>query len=111
MKLWKRYSRWMGTVRATRRAASPCVCARPTVGRRRERGSANDCMTDVTQLIPGCFYWVLVRSSTKHPEWQPARFTGVSCQSASAKWDFIGFNSDVGHYFVEVVDIGPELVS
>ncbi|MGY8685263.1 hypothetical protein Q2941_47165 [Bradyrhizobium sp. UFLA05-153] len=65
-------------------------------------------MTDVTQLIPGRFYWVLVRSSTKNPEWQPAHFTGVACQSACAKWDFIGFNSDVGHHFVEVVDIGPE---
>ena len=74
-------------------------------------GSTNDSMTDVTQLIQGRFYWVLVRSSTKHPEWQPARFTGVACQSAGAKWDFIGFNSDVGHHFVEVVDIGPELLS
>jgi hypothetical protein len=74
-------------------------------------GSTNDSMTDVTQLIQGRFYWVLVRSSTKHPEWQPARFTGVAGRSAGAKWDFIGFNSDVGHYFVEVVDIGPELLA
>jgi hypothetical protein len=66
-------------------------------------------MTEVTQLIPGRFYWVLVRSSTKHPEWQPARFIGVACQSAGAKWDLIGFNSDVGHYFVDIADIGTEL--
>ncbi|MBR1070605.1 hypothetical protein ABIF65_011464 [Bradyrhizobium japonicum] len=65
-------------------------------------------MTDVTQLIPGRFYWVLVRSSTPNPEWRPARFTGVACQGAGAKWDFISFNSDVGHHFVEGVDIGPE---
>jgi len=32
--------------------------------------------------------------------WQPARFTGVACQSAGAKWDLIGFNSDVGCHFV-----------
>ena len=66
-------------------------------------------MTDVTQLVPGRFYWVLVRSSTKHPEWQPARFAGATCQGDGAKWDFISFNSDVGRHFVEVVDIGPEL--
>lgn len=66
-------------------------------------------MTDLTQLIRGRFYWVLVRSSTKHPEWQPARFMGVACQSAGAKWDLIGFNSDVSHHFVEVVEVGPEL--
>ena len=73
-------------------------------------GSASDSKTDVTQLIPGRFYWVLVRSSTKHPEWQPARF-GATCQGDGAKWDFIGFNSDVGHLFVEVVDIGSEILS
>jgi hypothetical protein len=50
-----------------------------------------------------------VRSSTKDPEWQPARFNGVAGPTAGAKWDFIGFNSDVSHYFIEVVDIGPEL--
>jgi len=43
--------------------------------------------------------------------WQPARFTGVACQSAGAKWALIGFNSDVGHLFVEVVDIGSEILS
>jgi len=67
-------------------------------------------MTNIAQLNHGRFYWVLVRSSTKDPEWQPARFTGVAGQSAGAKWDFIGFNSDVGHYFVETVDIGPGLI-
>jgi len=46
-------------------------------------------MADVTQLIQGRFYWVLVRSSTKQPEWQPARFTGVAGRSAGTKWDFI----------------------
>ncbi|MCA6104346.1 MULTISPECIES: hypothetical protein [Bradyrhizobium] len=68
-------------------------------------------MTDVTHLIPGRFYWVLVRSSMKNPEWQPARFTGAACRGDSVKWDFIGFNSDVGHHFVEVVDLGPELLT
>jgi hypothetical protein len=68
-------------------------------------------MTDIAQLKQGRFYWVLVRSSTKDPEWQPARFTGVAGPSSGAKWDLIGFNSDVGHYFVEVVDIGPELIA
>jgi hypothetical protein len=52
-----------------------------------------------------------VRSSTKDPEWQPARFTGVAGPSSGAKWDLIGFNSDVGHHFVEVVEIGPELIA
>ena len=74
-------------------------------------GSASDFMTDVTQLIPGRFYWVLVRSSTKHPEWQAARFAGATCQGDGAKWDFIGFNSDVDHLFIEVVDIGSEILS
>jgi hypothetical protein len=66
-------------------------------------------MTEIAQLNHGRFYWVLVRSSTKDPEWQPARFTGVAGHGAGGKWQFIGFNSDVGHYFVEVVEIGPEL--
>ncbi|SDF32396.1 hypothetical protein SAMN05216337_105142 [Bradyrhizobium brasilense] len=71
--------------------------------------AANDSMSDVTHLTPGGFYWVLVRSSTKRPEWQPARC--ATCQGDGVKWDFIGFNSDVGHHFVEVVDIGPELLT
>ena len=66
-------------------------------------------MPDIAHMNQGRFYWVLVRSSTKDPEWQPARFTGLTGQSAGAKWDFIGFNSDVGHRFIEVVDVGPEL--
>jgi hypothetical protein len=66
-------------------------------------------MTDVAQLNQGRFYWVLVRSSTKDPEWQPARFSGVA--GHAAKWDFIGFNGDVGHHFVEVVNIGSELTA
>jgi hypothetical protein len=57
-------------------------------------------MTDVAQLNQGRFYWVLVHSSTKDPEWQPARFTGVAGHGAGATWDFIGFNSDVGHYWM-----------
>jgi len=67
-------------------------------------------MTDVAQLNQGRFYWDLVRSSTKCPEWHPARFNGVAGRHTSgAKWDFIGFNSDVGHHFVEVIDITSEL--
>ena len=68
-------------------------------------------MTDVAQLHRGRLYWVLVRSSTKDPEWQPARFTGVAGHGDGANWAFIGFNSDVGHHFVEVVDIGPKLTA
>ena len=66
-------------------------------------------MTDIAPLNQGRFYWVLVRSSTKDPEWRPARFTGAAGHSPAAKWDFIGFNRDVGHHFVEIADIGPEL--
>jgi len=54
----------------------------------------------------GKYYWVLVRSSKKDPEWQPARFTGVAGDGVGMTWDFIGFNSDVGHHFVEVVEVG-----
>ena len=70
-----------------------------------------DPTTDIAQLKQGRFYWVLVRSSTKDPEWQPARFTGVAGRSSGAKWDVIGFNSDVAQHFVEVVEIGPELIA
>ncbi|KRR26190.1 hypothetical protein CQ14_21135 [Bradyrhizobium lablabi] len=66
-------------------------------------------MTDIAELNQGRFYWVLVRSSTKDPEWQPARFTGIASHGAGASWDFIGFNGDIGHHFIEVVDIGPEI--
>lgn len=52
-------------------------------------------MTDIAQLNQGHFHWVLVRSSTKDPEWQPARFTGVAGHGVGPKWDLIGFNSDV----------------
>jgi len=68
-----------------------------------------DSITDIAQLNQGRFYWVLVRSSTKDSEWQPARFTGIASHGAGARWNFIGFNSDVAHHFIEVVDIGPEL--
>jgi hypothetical protein len=50
-----------------------------------------------------------VPAKAKDPECQPARFTGIASREADARWDFIGFNSDVAHYFLEVVDIGPEL--
>jgi hypothetical protein len=63
----------------------------------------------VAQLKRGHFYWVLVRSSTEDPEWQPARFAGAVGHSAGGTWHLIGFNSDVGHHFAEVVEIGPEL--
>ena len=124
MKFWTRSRHWTGVVRATHRAESRCVCARPSVVQRPERAILESCtcpimthrvramipgdlisMTDVAQLNGGRFYWVLVRSSTKDPEWQPARFTGV----AGSRWNFIGFNGDIGHHFIEVVDIGPEI--
>lgn len=67
-------------------------------------------MTDVAQLNEGHFYWILVRSSTKHSEWQPARFKCAG-EGRIAIWDFVGFNGDIGDRFVEVVDIGPELAA
>lgn len=60
-------------------------------------------------LRPGTYYWVLVSSSRKAPEWQPARFTGKSLDSVGMSWDFIGFLSADGHHFVEVLKIGKEL--
>ena len=63
-----------------------------------------------TELKVGRYYWVLVQSSKKEPEWQPARFTGVSGDSAGGTtWDFIGFNSDSGHHFVEVKQVGGQI--
>ena len=62
-----------------------------------------------SELTTGRYYWVLVQSSKKEPEWQPARFTGVSGDSAGATWDFIGFNSDSGHHFVEVKQVGGQI--
>ena len=67
-------------------------------------------MTDIAQLNQGRFYWVLVRSSTKDPQWQPARFTHIVSHGTGASWDFIGFHGDIGHHFIEVVDIGPEII-
>lgn len=58
-------------------------------------------------LIIGRYYWVAVKSSRKAAEWQPARFTGVAGDSIGPTWDFIGFNTDVGHHFVEVIEVGP----
>jgi hypothetical protein len=60
-------------------------------------------------LIVGRYYWVLVQSSRKAPEWQPARFTGKSLDSVGLSWDFVGFNSADGHHFLEVIEIGEEL--
>lgn len=57
----------------------------------------------------GKFYWVLVKSSRKEPEWQPARFTGKSLDSVGMSWDFVGFHSTDGHHFLEVEAIGPPL--
>lgn len=64
---------------------------------------------ELPELLSGKFYWVLVKSSRALPEWQPARFTGVAGDSLGMTWDFIGFNSDVGHHFVEVVEVGKQL--
>jgi hypothetical protein len=60
---------------------------------------------DFSKLIRDRFYWVLVRSSTRGAEWQPARFT-ETCE----RWDLLGFNRDVAHHFVEVVLVGDEIV-
>lgn len=59
-------------------------------------------------LTVGAYYWVLVKSSRKAPEWQPARFTGVDC-SGLMTWDFVGFLSADGHHFVEVIDVGEQI--
>lgn len=61
-------------------------------------------------LRTGAYYWVLVRSSRKASEWQPARFTGKSLDSVGLSWDFVGFNSADGHHFLEVIEIGAELM-
>lgn len=39
-----------------------------------------------------------------------ARFTHIVSHGTGASWDFIGFNGDIGHHFIEVVDIGPEII-
>lgn len=57
----------------------------------------------------GKYYWVLLKLARRDPEWQPARFTGIAGDSAGATWDYIGFNSDIGHHFVEVLEVGPEV--
>jgi hypothetical protein len=101
---WAAQAGGFGT--APRAAASPFVRDSPKVGTRLMDLIP---MTDIAQLNQGRFYWVLVRASTKDPEWQPARFTGFASHGAGAAWNFIGFNSDVGYHVIEVVDIGPEL--
>lgn len=69
-------------------------------------GTAREQSMDV-----GKYYWVLVTSSRKSPEWQPARFTGMSLDSVGMSWDFIGFLSTDGHHFVDVLKIGNEIVA
>lgn len=64
-------------------------------------------MAQEQNLIIGDYYWVLVKSSRTPQTWQPARFTGVAGDSVGMTWDYIGFNSDVGHHFVEVIEVGP----
>ena len=66
-------------------------------------------MAQERTLTVGRYYWVAVKSSRKAAEWQPARFTGIAGDSVGPTWDFIGFNTDVGHHFVDVVDVGPEI--
>ena len=66
-------------------------------------------MTTMTrELTRGAYYWVLVQSSKKAPEWQPARFTGIDGGNLLT-WDFVGFNCDVGHHFVEVISVGDAI--
>jgi hypothetical protein len=68
-------------------------------------------------LRAGAFYWVRVvadserEAMTPETEWQPARYTG-QCGDASAAhtWDFIGRASADGHHFVDVMQVGPEIV-
>ena len=65
----------------------------------------------------GAFYWVRTvadaerEATMPQTEWQPARYTG-QCGDASAAhtWDFIGRASADGHHFVDVMQVGPEIV-
>lgn len=60
-------------------------------------------------LAVGRYYWVLVGRKDHEPEWQPARFTGMSADSVGATWDFIGYHSTDGHHFVDVLQIGGQI--
>lgn len=83
-------------------------------------------------LKKGSFYWVRMVIGDERkavmPEtvWAPARYTGKSADTHMREetrgdyivaiayspdtWDFIGFRSDDGHHFVDVMEIGEELV-
>lgn len=66
----------------------------------------------------GKFYWVLAKVSPADstsgrpvdnddvPTWQPARYTGKAADSVGETWDFIGYRSEDGHHFVEVIEVG-----
>lgn len=60
----------------------------------------------------GGYYWLKVRSlALRAQEWQPGRFTGMSLDSGGIlTWDYIGQRCDDGHHYVEVVEIGEEIV-
>lgn len=82
-------------------------------------------------LIKGRFYWVRVVSVGRPGRalagsWQPARYTGKSADTIAVErrtktritivavspetWDFIGQRSEDGHHFVDVVEVGDEIV-
>lgn len=73
-------------------------------------------------LKPGSFYWVLVQpllrrdryiveDVSKKPEWQPAKFVGVSGDSdARLVWEVLGEQRDEAHHHADVVDFGPEIM-
>lgn len=82
-------------------------------------------------LTVGVFYWVRMvigeerTAMIPHTVWAPARFTGFSADTHAREvliggtihaiayspetWDFVGFRSDDGHHFVDVMDVGPEI--
>ncbi len=87
----------------------------------------------MTDLKIGSFYWVRMVIGDERenviPEthWMPARYTGKSGDSTHAReetrgdqivlvayppdtWDFIGFRSDDGHHFVDVMQVGFEML-
>ena len=66
-------------------------------------------MAEEKTLTVGSYYWVLLNLARRAPEWQPARFTGISADSVGATWDYIGFLSADGHHFVNVIEVGPEI--
>lgn len=82
-------------------------------------------------LTPGCFYWVRMVIGDERANiipkttWMPAMYTGKSADTVAREetrgdevvlvayspdtWDFIGFRSDDGHHFVDVVQVGPQI--